>query len=805
MGTLPLVFALIQVAQVKLSRLKTGKMRGYALVVVDDEGGTYTDRIIWTNVRGFQLVKNLRMLAAGEGRHLQRIDTGHGYTMALLNLLLPKNEVYWIEQSDVHLASPNFGDEWALVWANADAVTHLWFKGASGWDPHRLGLMLKSSPKLGKRLKELSKIYRFYRLHRGDTPRVLVLPDPELVEAVDGASIMAPSYLRSLARSRRDRGLLGKAKSGSIRILTSMGLIKGDFIVAVSDEAMGGYDVITFESNLKQEMALSDKDKAMTGVMLHHDHHEAVTDIQTLSWMGELLFPVEQLRAALIHKGREVLNALRAGEFPQFMIHPTIDNGDGEDQSDMIHQLQNTYHKWTAAGRSLKEASYFLFMMTQGFMNHMRKGMRFPIPWAVYSHIMSTEMLIVAGYAEDVRKANGKVFYHQATGRIVLPGAMIRDLFKNHGGWDLDDSVRVLVRKFEDGIRGILLRSPNAYGEYSIVEIDFESFKPVLYNTVDAVPEIGMTVDQFYTERPTIHNLKVTYKGLPAASGLGNSGKYTSKVASATIEALQESPGTGRWANSQMMVWPTLSQYGKVPYRTTQLDLTEDIVDLLQQTPDFAGFQAVLEDIDASKGLIAHIGYIERYFVESKDARISGKWCKENGVQLFDGHLTALLSAHNWVMNKFNESARKLSNSEREMIPELMAVQVTPKALAWADKTVKDYVSETRKLTRQGYLDVVEGQADGTERIVKKSLASDVIPVLQRAIMDQMDKSATPEMGLAALYQVTQRRIGYNLKKSSTNMGDCGDRILFQQGPKGEEMIIDRLIAYLKTLQEQEG
>jgi hypothetical protein len=31
-------------------------------------------------------------------------------------------------------------------------------------------------------------------------------------------------------------------------------------------------------------------------------------------------------------------------------------------------------------------------------------------------------------------------------------------------------------------------------------------------------------------------------------------------------------------------------------------------------------------------------------------------------------------------------------------------------------------------------------------------------------------------------------------------MGDCGDRILFQQGPRGEEMIIDRLIAYLATL-----
>jgi hypothetical protein len=798
MGYVPLVFALIQVAQVKLGRLKTGKMRGYALVVIDDEVGTYTDRIIWTNVRGFQLVKNLRMLAAGEGRHLQRIDTGHGYTMALLNLLLPKGEVYWIEQSDVHLASPSFGDEWSLVWANADAVTYLWFKGASGWDPKRLGLMLKSSPKLGKRLKELAKIYRFYRLHHGNTPRVLVLKDPDLVEGVDGASIMAPSYVRSLARSKRDRGLLGKAKSGSIRILTSTGLIKGDFIVAVSDEVMAGYDVITFESNVKDEMALSDKDKAMTGVMLHHDHHEAATDIQTLSWMGELLFPVEQLRTALIHKGREVLNALQAGEFPQFMVHASID--DGENQNDMIHQLQNTYHKWTAAGRSLKESAYFLFMMTQGFMNHMRKGMRFPIPWAVYSHIMSTEMLIIAGYAEDVKKANGKVFYHQPTGRIVLPGAMIRDLFKNHGGWDLDDSVRVLVRKFEDGIRGIMLRSPNAYGEYSIVEIDFESFKPVLYNTVDAVPEIAMTVDQFYTERPTIHNLKVTYKGLPAASGLGKSDEYTPEVASATIEALQDSPGTGKWANSQMMVWPTLLHYGTLPYRDHQLAPTEDIVDLLQQTPDIAGFQVVLKDIDESKALIARIGFIERYFVTSKDARISAEWCEENGVQLFDGHLTALLNAHNWVMNKFNESARKLSNSEREVIPELMAVQVTPKALAWADKAIKDYVSETRQLTRQGFSDVVVGQADGTERIVKKSLASDMIPVLQRGIMDQMDKSATPEMGLAALYQVTQRRIGYNQKKSSTNMGDCGDRILFQQGPRGEEMIIDRLIAYLATL-----
>lgn len=780
---------------VELSFHNLIRPRGWKIMGATDDGGYQTVATVWSNViDDASLVADL----VPEDGFMEEIRRGWSYDFAFLRSFA-ESEPWVIVKTPAGISQPVMEEtSWSLVSPGASHVTHVCFLNAAymGGFEDITGTSFSATPKLPKRLNEVDRESRYYQKFEGsDLLKVDVFEvPPHLVEYYDGISVITPSALQRLARNRRDRRYLkNHGKNGSFRLLTSDGLIKGDFIVARSDESLGGWDVVTSADNLKKEFRIDEPGTQLCTVFLHHDHHEAYTDDQTLSWMGEAAFPVEQLEATMEHKVNEVLTDLAAGEFPSYMV---IDD-DGEET--LVDDLSATYHKWQAAGGSLRNWAYFIFMIAGAFMNKMRKGMRFPIPWGTYNHVVTHEVLTLAGYGKVVEQMGDRVFYHEATGRFSMPGHMVQDLFKNHGGFDLDDSFRIMLRRFAgDGVCAMLVRSPNNFGEYSIVDVDVDSFIPVMYNTEDPIPEMGMTVLEFMTKLPTIHqvNKVVTYSGLTEAPSM-EADSWNVELVNEFIKTNKMSPGVGAWANIMMVVCDTLRRVSKVPFRTRQLAETEDIVDALMQGGTAQQFKEIDEDIQNCYSLVGSIGLVDRYFLYGKGRRISEKAAAKFGIRPLPqdqpGYMSQLQAAHNRTLRSFHDRAVALSGAQRIPIPELLQIPTTDGDMKWATAAVRSFTAQSRELANNIATEVLVDNGDGTKTLRKIIPVSEARRQLVARVVDKIN-SQPAELQIrmiAALYKVTE--------KKRVEFGDAhiGDAILCHQGVEDDETVLDKVIAIL--------
>jgi len=91
-------------------------------------------------------------------------------------------------------------------------------------------------------------------------------------------------------------------------------------------------------------------------------------------------------------------------------------------------------------------------------------------------------------------------FYHEATHCFVVPGEHFHRHLADHGGPDLDDTVKVHIRTINDGMVAFLLRNPNDFGEWSVIPV-LEA-GPVYHTYTDSPPvvdwnELFTAVPQF--------------------------------------------------------------------------------------------------------------------------------------------------------------------------------------------------------------------------------------------------------------------------------------------------------------------
>lgn len=769
--------------------------RGWKIMGVAESGEYQTLATVWSNV-----IDDASLLAdlVPEDGFLEEIRRGWSYDFAFLRAYA-ESQPWVIVKTPSAISMPVVKDTvWSLVSPGAEHVAHVCFLNAPylGGFEEITGTSFSATPKLPKRLNEVSRESRYYRKFEGDDLLkidVFEVPD-HLVKYYDGISVITPSALARLARNRRDRRYLEKhAKNGGFRLLTSDGLIKGDFIVARNDEALGGWDVVTSADNLKKEFRIDEPGTQLCQVFLHHDHHEAYTDDQTLSWMGEAAFPVEQMEATMEHKVNEVLADLEAGEFPSYMV---ID--DSEEET-LVDDLKATYHKWQAAGGSLRNWAYFIFMIAGAFMNKMRKGMRFPIPWATYTHVVTHQVLTLAGYGKVVEEMGDRVFYHEATGRFSMPGHKVEELFENHGGFDLDDSFRILLRRFaDDGIKAMLVRSPNNFGEYSIVDVDADSFLPVMYNTEDSIPEMDKTVAEFIAKLPTIHevNKVATCKELTPAPSLKNS-RWDVGLINKFIKTNKASPGVGAWANVMMVLCDTLRRCTpSQPYRRVYV-ATEDVVDALMQGGTAQQFMEIQDDIEDSLRIVGNFVYVDRYFLYGKGRRISQETAENFGILPLPkdqpGYMSQLLAVHNRTLKSFHDRAVALSGAQRIPIPELLEIPTTDGDMKWATAAVRSFTSQSRQLAKGIATEVLVDNGDGTKTLRNIIPVSEARRQLVARVVDKIN-SQSPELQvrmIAALYKVTEK------KRVEFGDANIGDVILCHQGVEDDETVLDKVIAIL--------
>jgi hypothetical protein len=754
----------------------------YMVMTLDDYNRPLVVRRVLTNMDHIPFLQPI-----GEDEYLVPVDVGDAYSLAFMDHYCGDTP-YWIEVVPVGMAKLADYPTCALAWADEESATFVMLENYPFWGglERVSGLVIKPHMKLSKRLKEITRISRYFNCFTAGEITVHVFNPEDQVETYDGQTIVRPSFLEKLARTEKDRHYLRKhGKNGSFRLMTQYGLIKGDFIVAKSDDAID-FDVITSRDNVKSELKMKRDGEMWSSIFLHHDHHEASTDIQSMSWLGEHLFPQDLMTDTLVHVAKETMEDMHNGVFPKYMteMSPDLGNHD-EGDAGTIHFLRDMYTRWQMNHRSLNESAYFLHTIGTGFLNHMRKGMNFPIPHSVYCHVTTHELLWEAGY--NIDGMEDKAFYHDATGRFSLPGSLFTKIFKNHGGWDLDDSVRVMVREFTDGIKAVLLRSPNAWGEYSIIDIDLDSLLPVLYHTYGDIPKMDVSVSEFKDVVFPIQRVDqfTTYEGMPVG-GIELGEDYTPYTAQEIITGMAGSPGVGSWANSQMVYYAT-----KGEFRTKQLAHTEDVVDTLTQSVNPLGFAAIKHDINSTWKAIKIGGVVEEYFIRF-DKRVPKKI--REGLTPVRGYMTEMAIKHRLVMNVFESDLRKASNNERVTIDPLMQIQVSPEAHAWAKKAVSSFKRSCDSAPKYKGFDFIKtDHFIGSTRVQLIHARSEFFRDLNRRVVNKVLSVPNGEELMVALYQWTE------FKRSKGDL-DGIDRILFAPNHKGEPSVMDLLVATINRV-----
>ena len=397
-----------------------------------------------------------------------------------------------------------------ITFSQAEDQYRLRIKGdTQGWLGafNGIGLIIGNSRKMSKRLIEIVRLACAWTFRPADRPLAIeVIPYEGRETDVDGISAISQSFFfecidsnteasREWRRSQKASVRKGKTTVVSLRVLTPMGLIKGNALI-LPDWMMQNQDIRTFAPNIKSELKTSGWywatiDPSYGAIPVKSDDlsHAIYRNVKGL-------YDDETLMGALRAMLNEFFRDLKSGKRSEWMEKLA------EGSSDIIHdeeafdkyaknrgtvgRIQLSVARLASVGVPLTASQTLMFLSVNGLKNQLLGDNRdgtvwadksrhwFPVPWAYAAHIMTQEALRVFGFHIP---ETDKGFYHPDTHCFVVPGEFFANNYENHGGYDLDDTVKVHIRKviMPDGAaktKAILLRNPNDFGEWSMIEVD---------------------------------------------------------------------------------------------------------------------------------------------------------------------------------------------------------------------------------------------------------------------------------------------------------------------------------------------
>lgn len=457
---------------------------------------------------------------------------GGPYQPAFLNHFFPG--IFRIEVRKIHAKFfGNFGSEPAGVnrvsgeiirFSTASDQYTVRIKGDDqGWLGafNGIGLIIGNSRKMSKRLIEVVRLASAWTYRPVSVPLAMEVIEYDGRETdVDGISAISQSFFfecidsnknasREWRRSQKASVRRGKTSVVSLRVLTPMGLIKGNALV-LPDWMMGGFDIRTSTPNIKSELRTTGwywatVDPSYGAIPVKSD------DLSHAIYRGvKGLYDDETLMGTLRSMLNEFYKDLKSGKRSEWM-ESLADNADeilhDKEAFDkyaknrgLVGRIQLAVAQLAAVGVPLTSSQTLMFMSVNGLRKQVLGEYKpgtvwqdkskhwFPVPWAYSAHIMTQEALRVFGfYIPETDKG----FYHEDTHCFVVPGDFFARNYENHGGYDLDDTVKVHIRQviMPDGavkMMAILLRNPNDYGEWSMIQVDDHG--PVYHRYGDTPP-----------------------------------------------------------------------------------------------------------------------------------------------------------------------------------------------------------------------------------------------------------------------------------------------------------------------------
>jgi hypothetical protein len=403
-----------------------------------------------------------------------------------------------------------------LRFSNASDQYTIRIKGdTQGWLGafNDIGLIIGNSRKMSKRLIELVRLACTWTYRDASDPlaiEVIAYDGPET--DVDGISAISEEFFFECVDSNRNatrewrRSMKAKVRNGkltvvSLRVLTPEGLIKGNALV-LPKWMMNGYDVRTFQPNIKPEISTTGwywgtVEPSYGALPVRSDDltHSIYRGVEGLYDDGTLMKTLNLVLDEFdqdLRSGKRTEWMERLADHADEILHDD-DASDRYGKNGLVGKIQIAVAKLAALGVPLTASQTLMFLSVNGLKNQFlgdnKKGQVwadktrhwFPVPWAYAAHIMTAEVLREFGFHIP---DSDKGFYHEATHCFVVPGDYFAKNYDNHGGYDLDDTVKVHIRRMimPDGttkLVAFLLRNPNDFGEWSMIEVD--DFGPVYH------------------------------------------------------------------------------------------------------------------------------------------------------------------------------------------------------------------------------------------------------------------------------------------------------------------------------------
>jgi hypothetical protein len=700
-----------------------------------------------------------------------------------------------------------------------------------------LGLLALDSKKTSKRSQEITRITQVRASGKMEMLDYEVFDSGDQQEIFfDGPIMVRESFLLKAAFRIRDERVrkhhIWMIKSGEIgpmiaRIQMDKGLIKG-LLRAVPDDQINS-DIVFHKSALKPEIKSTDGYWHFTAFRLNV-LGKKLWDMQTAVNNHNWLYTEERFYEDLGTIVPELQATLDSGELPSWILHQHDEKHDDDGIPVIEHataywsdQARKFSHvRWQNNGLPISASANIIRMAFGSVVNQMtaarkRKSMWVPKSHAFAAPCITAEALTQMGGYQHEDWMNYYVWYMPNVG-LVVPGSRFAETVSLHDGMDSDGDVlsvehimlwssdeEVTERRKEQGIvpafmtvpstpeeaihAGVMMRSPNGPGGYSIQLIDHENMPFMHTSTKLQVIDLASTPesldDLLYEVGAQPIDGFQTYTNQPMSRD----------NAKEMIKAQLANPGVGSYANA-IMFWAAANGPSYPDFLLTD---NNSIVDICQQTADLDAFEMIAEGVKSMWDEMAACDMevdefilhtrVPKKFRENPDETawtiVDGSWSRMNRRYL------ATIKELNDIISEGSFKIRQQSWLVESLINKIPTL--SPETVQWA---------RTFRMKYENMLTSVDAKynefdGDNIDRFIKMMAAanrSDEVAVIVQMMVDEIMETSYPEKYAVALYR-------YMIDpKYSTYKWGVSDRVIFQGGKPGQTTVMDLFIEGITSL-----
>lgn len=675
----------------------------------------------WRSKNVKKPVEGLLALSTGNWHFhlLQKRLADQGKTFRIM--VLSNKEMASLDSETIR----NYHDKSTFSWANDGHTFFLKIEGDENWGLDSLGLKVIYKGKTTKRLAEvcrLSEMAYYNKQMNLDIQIVNMGP----FRHYDGMNYISKKFALRMTSEIEDNNRRRRVRMQikdntitrvNIRILTPNGLIKGDAIIVDGLE----HDVVAHSENVKGEIRTNGW--VIATMFPHAPHHVAVWDTQ--SWINNRnILRDNKHREDVKALIKDLEDSFQEGVVPDWLLltedaHDDSGTPDMERLSDLINRQ---YIRWQAHGLDIKAAQNLIFMATNGTIKRMERELVFeprrfyrktwtPMTNAFLGAVVTYESLTDMGGIQFPNQSGTACFFDPGYG-FVMSGARFDQTYNLHGGWDLDDTVKVILvkiystdpvkteRLFATGVldpqitvpetegdatyAAMLVRSPNGPGEYSLEYLSDDALIGMPWHKFNA--EIVPVVDLKVAPEAQSTLLESVTTGMIPTSITYTGEDVTKDQSYAMITAQRHNPGIGQVCNS-LMNWAMT--FG-ASFPPAMLAVLEDMVDCTQQSHDVVSFEAISDEVSS-----LYSQMVEKVLAEGKQVDglmaiahpIPSKFAKEMSSRMVAGRFTRFNSFFDGQVTYLREKVLKNSFQMREstdVVKTIKKLPVSADTLNWA-------------------------------------------------------------------------------------------------------------------------